>query len=768
MAPNPNSKKRQRDEAQETHDTLEKGEEPLSDKAIEELAKTETTFGAARGSKRPRVEASRSLFVRSLPPNATNESLTEFFSQHYPVKHSTVVIDQKTKESRGYGFVTFADQDDAKDAKEKLDSVEWEGRKLRLDVAEPRARGGGKEGKEKKPELSSAKQEREAALEESRRPAKLIVRNLPWSVKKPQDLAKLFQSFGKIKHADLPNTNGKLKGFGFVTMRRRKHAQKALETINEKEVDGRTLAVDWAVDKEVWEEQLQKDEKKPVAEDASEAKDSGEESSMQFTAMVDTAKEVKDKKKGGQAERETTPTADEDLAAFMANHMDDLESESDFDEEDEEEDEDGGVKLDNDDLDDSDGKEVAARQHPKKNMVTDNSSTLFIRNLPYTATDDQVKALFAHFGPVRYARVVKDKATDRPAGTAFVCFFNPADCKACIMGAPRRETKPSSGANMKRSVLHDETVDPDGKYTLDGRVLQVAQAVSKDEVSRFSKDGDDTGKDKRRLFLLSEGVITPSSPLFSLLAPSEIKMRDTSLAQRKKLVQSNPTLHISLTRLAIRNIPRNMTPKELKELARKAVVGFATDVKQGLRKPLSKEENARGADEAREAEQQRRAKNKGLVKQAKLIFETVDGAKAPMSEGSKSRGYGFIEYWTHRSALMALRFLNAHQLQDDRGKKQRLIAEFAIENAQVVNRRNQQQVKSREAPQKKPEVSTDKLAPWGGKEGAKGGKPNGNGTGRNGSGQSKAERAEGRKEDIQQTLIARKRMVRKKKARARS
>lgn len=118
MAPSPNSKKRQRD------DSPANGEEPLSDKAIEELAKAGATFDTDRVPKRQRVEATRSLFVRSLPPSATNETLTEFFSQHYPVKHSTVVVDQKTKASRGYGFVTFADPDDAKDAKDKLDSVD--------------------------------------------------------------------------------------------------------------------------------------------------------------------------------------------------------------------------------------------------------------------------------------------------------------------------------------------------------------------------------------------------------------------------------------------------------------------------------------------------------------------------------------------------------------------------------------------------------------------------------------------------------------------
>ncbi len=82
-----------------------------------------------------------------------------------------------------------------------------------------------------------------------------------------------------------------------------------------------------------------------------------------------------------------------------------------------------------------------------------------------------------------------------------------------------------------------------------------------------------------------------------------------------------------------------------------------------------------------------------------------------------ARGYGFIEYHTHRNALMGLRWLNGHAvdyrvkgeaskgkkaakeaLQD---KKKRLIVEFAIENANVVQRRRQGEDKSKLGPKQK-------------------------------------------------------------------
>ncbi|KAH6627683.1 hypothetical protein F5144DRAFT_576571 [Chaetomium tenue] len=644
-------------------------------------------------SKKARVESNRQLFVRSLPPNATSESLTEFFSQHYPVKHATVVVDPKTKFSRGYGFVSFADPDDAAEAKDKLKNELFSGRRLKLDIAQSRHRNPTKSGSEALTKAVEVKRKRQADLEEARKAPKLIIRNLPWSIKTSDQLAKLFQSFGKVKFSDLPNNKGKLSGFGFVTLRGRKNAEKAIEAINGKEVDGRTLAVDWAVDKQTWEQQ-----NGDAQEDEDKAKSS-------------KAKKSKKVKKEAEEEEEDDPNMtqeDRDLVNFFKNYGDNLEDE----EEDEDENEDKGsdeeegsegeededlddeIGEDDDEFEDIDEEDEEEDDKPKK-PLTNNDTTLFIRNLPYSTTDETLKAHFATFGPVRYARVVMDRATDRPAGTGFVCFFNEDDFKACLKGAPRHQP---IATLAKHSVLQDETADPEGKYTLDGRILQVAHAVSKDEATRLADEGAGKRKekDKRRLFLLSEGSISASSPLFNQFTPAEIKMREASAKQRKKMIESNPSLHLSLTRMAIRNLPHNLDSKGLKALAREAVVGFAKDVKEGRRLPISKEENSRGGDEDREAERRRKEKGKGVVRQAKIVFETTQGSKIDeKTGGGKSRGYGFIEYSSHRWALMGLRYLNGHAMKNEAGKTQRLIVEFAIENANVVQRRRQQEEKSR-------------------------------------------------------------------------
>jgi nucleolar protein 4 len=607
----------------------------------------------------------KELFVRGLPASVTTESLTEFFSQSYVIKHATVVLDPQTKQSRGFGFVTFADLEDAERALEEFNGAKFEGKKIKVEVAQPRHREIDEKGGKSVPSAEGIKLKEERQRQrESTQPPRLIVRNLPWSIKESDQLAALFRSFGKVKHAVVPKKGTVQAGFGFVVLRGRKNAERALEAINGKEVDGRTLAVDWAVDKQVWEET----QKSP---------------------------DETDTETGGAVENdeENSASQEEDRLSEASSDGEDASMEDDGEPD--------------DDMEDIDGDEEEEVQDDR------NASTVFIRNLPFTSTDETLYEHFTRFGPVRYARIVVDPETERPRGTGFVCFWKIEDAIACIKDAPKETDatrgeadKPKKSSTvLKPSILQNETLDPTGRYTMDDRVLSVTRAVSKSQASKLTEEGAsrrvDRDKDKRRLFLLNEGTIPSNSPLYKKLAPSEIKMREDSLKQRQTLIKNNPTLHLSLTRLSIRNIPRQITSKDLKALAREAIVGFAKDAKEGLRQRLSPEELHRGLDETKDTDKLRRLKGKGVVKQAKIVFEGRDGSKVgEKSGGGRSRGYGFIEYYNHRHALMGLRWLNGHAVESrtqdgTTEKKKRLIVEFAIENAQVVKRRSEYEEKMR-------------------------------------------------------------------------
>ncbi|CAL8376181.1 unnamed protein product [Arctogadus glacialis] len=73
------------------------------------------------------------LFVKSLPDSASNERLTEIFSEIGPVKHCFVVNEKGTKQCRGFGYVTFAMEDDALQAVKEVKS--YDGKRISVSVA---------------------------------------------------------------------------------------------------------------------------------------------------------------------------------------------------------------------------------------------------------------------------------------------------------------------------------------------------------------------------------------------------------------------------------------------------------------------------------------------------------------------------------------------------------------------------------------------------------------------------------------------------------
>lgn len=615
----------------------------------------------------------RTLFVRSLNYNVTSEQLSEKFSFVAPIKHATVVINPSNKESRGFGFVTFADADAALRAIKELNDADFEGRKMKVELAEPRHRqapsGEASENKEALPIVTEIPGKPKKQDEEGkRRSPRIIIRNLPWGVQKPEQIIVHFQSFGKIKDVIIPKKrNGEMCGFAFVTMKGYKNAERAIEKMNGMMIDGRPVAVDWAVEKEEWEAKVKDDVKDAPAE----------------------------KTEGG-----------------------DDDEEEDEDEEDEEERGSEDEEMDDEEMDDEDMDDEDMDDEDEERPATDSTTTLFIRNLPYTATDDSLFEHFSQFGPVHYSRIVMDHATARPKGTGFVCFYDPEITNTCLFQAPKNTGTATKGD--KPSLLQSEALDSEGKYTLDGRILDLSRAVDRNEADKLATVGantrEKTNNDKRRLYLVNEGMIPASSPLWNKLPVAERQLRDQSRDQRRKLLQADPNLHLSLTRLSVRNLPRWVTAKDLKQIARKAIPGFAEDMKAGLRTPLSREELARDGGDGKAAEEARRAKGVGVVKQAKVQLDKM---------GGRSRGYGFVEYWSHRYSLMGLRFMNGQSIpgtppdEDESGaprrrgpgpssheeveKKKRLIVEFAVENAKVVTRRKENETRSREIGDKRKE-----------------------------------------------------------------
>ncbi|XP_022838011.1 transformer-2 protein homolog alpha isoform X2 [Spodoptera litura] len=78
---------------------------------------------------------SRCLGVFGLSLYTTEQQINHIFSKYGPVDKVQVVIDAKTGRSRGFCFVYFENQEDAKVAKNECTGMEIDGRRIRVDYS---------------------------------------------------------------------------------------------------------------------------------------------------------------------------------------------------------------------------------------------------------------------------------------------------------------------------------------------------------------------------------------------------------------------------------------------------------------------------------------------------------------------------------------------------------------------------------------------------------------------------------------------------------
>ena len=163
-----------------------------------------------------------------------------------------------------------------------------------------------------------------------------------------------------------------------------------------KEKEARVIAVDWALSKSKWEEE------KAKIEDAMEVDE--QELASDSEAEDDGAS---NKSSADEAEEETLGVHDGHDSSGSDQEDDDAME---------------------DDRSDAEDEPKARPQLP----ATDVGTTLFIRNVPYDASEDDLRELFRAFGPLRYARITIDKETGRSRGTGFACFWKKEDADAVI------------------------------------------------------------------------------------------------------------------------------------------------------------------------------------------------------------------------------------------------------------------------------------------------------------------------------------------------
>lgn len=77
------------------------------------------------------------LYIGNLPYGMGNEELKELFATFGDVTEATIIMDKYSGRSKGFGFVTFADDEAGKKAVSEMNDKEVQGRAIKVSEARP-------------------------------------------------------------------------------------------------------------------------------------------------------------------------------------------------------------------------------------------------------------------------------------------------------------------------------------------------------------------------------------------------------------------------------------------------------------------------------------------------------------------------------------------------------------------------------------------------------------------------------------------------------
>lgn len=144
----------------------------------------------------------------------------------------------------GYGFISFETEEAVQKAVESLNQVEVDGRALNVQAAtakKPKAERGGNARRGRRPSNRSrpSRPKRDHGPESK---TSLFVANLPFSAT-DESLSELFSKFSLKSAHVVTRKNGSSKGYGFVEVADEAAQKRAIEELNDLEIEGRKVSV---------------------------------------------------------------------------------------------------------------------------------------------------------------------------------------------------------------------------------------------------------------------------------------------------------------------------------------------------------------------------------------------------------------------------------------------------------------------------------------------------------------------------------------------
>ncbi|KAF5274299.1 hypothetical protein FQR65_LT04417 [Abscondita terminalis] len=346
--------------------------------------------------------------------------------------------------------------------------------------------------------------------------ARLVVRNLPFATTE-ENLLEHFKKFGEIEEIKLlKREDGTVLGCGFVQYQLVQKAAKARHHLNGKPFLDRNIECDWALPKDKYQKEQNDYDQVRIKQ---EPVNDGYEVKLEIQDVNKIKEEFKHEVKYCIEDKET-----------LENGVEDDEQES-------------KEYSSAEEVDDNFSENNEATEHKSK-VVSDDiveGKTVFIKNIPFAATSEDLKISMSKFGSICYAVICIDELTEHSRGTAFVKFKKREDADRCL---------------------------GEKGIKLMGNTIECERALSREEIKNKSIQKIKGPRDSRNLYLVKEGVILAGSKAAENVSAADMAKR-LQVEQYKTQMLRNLNMFVARTRLVVHNIPSTWTDMQLKALFEK-------------------------------------------------------------------------------------------------------------------------------------------------------------------------------------------------------